>query len=446
MICLFIHQNFPGQYRHLARHLADQPGNRVYFITQPNPNTMRGIVKVTYPAVPPETSAGCHPLTYDIDKAIRTGEAAAAACKGLRDRGVRPDIVIGHCGWGETMFVKDVFPDATLLGYFEFFYHYAGVDVAFDAEFSSAFLEPRRLQTRNGINFLTFDAVDWGHTPTRWQRSLYPPEMRQRMTVIHEGVDTEKVRPDPDAWVKLARDGRVLSSADEVITYVSRSLEPYRGFHIFMRALPEILRRRPRAHAVIVGGDDVSYGAPAPPGANFREIMQREVGANLDFTRVHFLGRIEYESYLRLLQVSSVHIYLTYPFVLSWSFVEALASGCLIVGSATQPVLDVLEDRVNGLTVDFFSPGAIADRVDEVLDHPDRMQALRDAARRTAIEQFDLRSRQIPWWETLIGDLLDGRRPVLDTTRSRAPSRASSDPALPSSAAARRSARARLPA
>jgi hypothetical protein len=197
VICLFLHQNFPGQYRHLARHLADQPGNQVYFVTQPNDNVMRGIAKLVYPAVAP--AANSHPLTVDLDKAIRTGEAAANACKRLRDRGVRPDIVIGHCGWGETMFVKDVFPDAVLLGYFEFFYHTVGVDVAFDPEFSSAFHEPQRLRTRNGINFLTFDAVDWGHTPTRWQRSLYPPEMRQRITVIHEGIDTEQIHPDAKA-------------------------------------------------------------------------------------------------------------------------------------------------------------------------------------------------------------------------------------------------------
>jgi glycosyltransferase involved in cell wall biosynthesis len=220
-----------------------------------------------------------------------------------------------------------------------------------------------------------------------------------------------------------------------VITYVSRSLEPYRGFHIFMRALPEILRRRPRAHAVVVGAEDVSYGAPAPPGSSFRQIMLHELGGKLDLTRVHFLGRVEYATYLRLLQISSVHVYLTYPFVLSWSFIEAMASGCLIVGSATPPVLEVLQDRVNGLTVDFFSPEAIADRVDEVLDHPDRHQALRDAARQTAIANFDLHGRQLPLWKTLIADLLEGRRPVLDTPSSAPPKSASAFRA-PSSASA----------
>jgi glycosyltransferase involved in cell wall biosynthesis len=414
MIFLFLHQNFPAQYRHLVRHLADQPGNSVYFITQPNDNFMRGVNKIVYNKELRATTA-CHPLTLDIDAAIRIGAATAQVCRSLRDQGVRPDIIIGHSGWGETLFVKDVFPEVPLLAYFEFFYHSQGVDVGFDPEFTSLFSDPARLRTKNAVNLIGFDAADWGHTATRWQRSLYPPEMRRRITVIHEGVDTEQVRPDAKAWIKLARSNVVLTQEDEVITYVSRNLEPYRGFHVLMRALPEILRRRPRAHVVIVGGDEVSYGSSAPPGMTYREMMLREVGAELDMNRVHFLGQVAYAVYLNLLQVSSVHLYLTYPFVLSWSFVEALSCGCLVVGSATPPVLEVLKDGVNGLAVDFFDTSALADRIDQVLDHPDRMQALRQAARRTAIENFDLKKRQIPYWEKLFGDLLEGRRPGLDT-------------------------------
>ncbi|HUZ72342.1 MAG TPA: glycosyltransferase family 4 protein [Stellaceae bacterium] len=414
MIVLFIHQNFPAQYRHLAQHLARQPGNTVYFITQPNGNDVPGINKLVYQK-PPRDPAGCHPFVVDLDESVRNGLAVAELCRTqLRDKGVQPDIVIGHSGWGETLFVKDVFPDVPLLTYFEFFYHARGVDVGFDAEFASIFSDPSRLRIRNAVNLIGFDAADWGHTATRWQRELYPPEMRSRITALHEGVDTDDVRPDPDAWIKLARAGLTLSRKDEVITYLGRNLEPYRGFHVFMRALPEILRRRPRAQIVIVGGDGVSYGHPAPPGTTYREMMLREVGDRLDFERVHFLGQIPYAAHLNLLQVSSVHVYLTYPFVLSWSFIEALASGCLVVGSATPPVMEVLKDGENGLLVDFFSSRDIADRIDQVLDHPDRMQRLRDAARQTAITNFDLKRRQLPLWERLIGDLREGRRPPVD--------------------------------
>lgn len=410
MIYLFIHQNFPAQYRHLARHFADQPGNSVYFITQPNNNAMQGVTTLVYKPDRPERNA-CHPFSYEIDAGIRTGLACAEICRSLQQRGIRPDIIIGHNGWGETLFVKDIFPDVPLLAYFEFFYHYKGVDIGFDPEFATIFGHPAHLRTRNAINLMGFDAADWGHTPTHWQRSVYPPEMRRRISVIHEGIDTEKAHPEPAAWLRL--NNQVLTRQDEIITYVARNLEPYRGFHIFMRALPEMLRRRPRCQVVIVGGDGVSYGYPTLPGTTYRETMLRELSGKIDLGRIHFLGQIPYDIYLNLLQVSSAHIYLTYPFVLSWSFLEAMASGCLLIGSSTPPVLEVLQDRVNGLAVDFFSPKTIVDRVDEVLDHPTRMQELRDRARETVLQGFDLKRCQLPRWKSLIDDIIAGRRPEL---------------------------------
>jgi glycosyltransferase involved in cell wall biosynthesis len=410
MIYLFIHQNFPGQYRHLARHLANQPGNAVYFITQPNRNVMRGIHKLVYEAERPAQLI-CHPYTVDFDQAVRNGLAVAAVCKELVRQGIRPDLIVGHHGWGETLFIKEVFPEAPLLVYFEFFYHFANTDVDFDPEFPALDGDAFRLRTKNLVNFLSFDAADWGNTPTEWQWCTYPPEMRPRISIVHEGVETDQVKPDPDAWVRLARGDLILTRKDEVVTYVARNLEPYRGFHTFMRALPEILRRRPRAHVLVVGGDNVSYGRPAPPGTTYREMMSREVGGSLDFERVHFLGQVPYANYLRILQVSSAHVYLTYPFVLSWSFVEALSVGCALVGSDTPPVLEVLKDGENGLIADFFSPLDIADKVDAILDHPDRMSAMREEARATAVGQFDLRSRQLPRWLSLFDDLVHARRP-----------------------------------
>lgn len=412
---LFIHQNFPGQYRHVVRDLAGRPGNTVVFVSQPTkpPVEIAGVRNVTYER-PDRAIIKCHPLTVDLDVAIRTGSAVAERCKELRDEGFHPDLIVGHSGWGETVFVKDVFPDSPLLSYFEFYYHAQGVDLDFDPEFESLFRGADRVRVRNAISLMAYDATDWGHSPTLWQRELFPPEMRGRITALHEGVDTTVARPDPDASFVSPDGGLRLSRRDEVITYVSRSLEPYRGFHVFMRALPEILKRRPQAQVVLVGDDGAHYGAAAPPGTSYREILLGELDGRLDRARVHFLGQIPYEDYLRLLQVSSVHVYLTYPFVLSWSFLEAMASGCLVVGSATPPVLEVLEDRANGLAVDFFSSDQIADRVEEVLRHPDRMQSLRDAARRTVLERYDLNARILPRWRELFEDLIAGRAPELD--------------------------------
>lgn len=411
MIYLFIHQNFPGQYRHVLRHLAGR-GHTIHYVSQPGEHELADVVRHTY-TKPPRTQVNCHPLTVDLDEAIRTGAIVADLCRKLRDDGLRPDLIVGHGGWGETLFVKEIFPDAPVLTYFEFYYHETGADLNFDPEFVSLFHGPDRLRTRNAINLMAFDATDWGQAPTQWQRSLLPPELRRRVTVLHEGVDTQRVRPDPAAAFTLP-DGTVLTRRDEVVTYVARNLEPYRGFHCFMRALPEIQRRRPRAQVLIVGGDGVHYGTPAPPGSTYRQVLLNEVGGQIDAARTHFLGALPYDDYLRLLRVSSVHVYLTYPFVLSWSCIEAMASGCLVIGSATAPVLEVLQDGVNGLTVDFFSPAQIADRVDEVFRHPNRMRSLRQAARRTAVERYDLRKRILPRWQALLDDLVRGRQPKLD--------------------------------
>jgi glycosyltransferase involved in cell wall biosynthesis len=408
---LFIHQNFPAQYRHVVQHLAGQPGNDIRFITQPNENAMSGVKKVTYPK-DDRGLVNCHVYTLEIDRAIYTGATVAEVCRKLRNEGFVPDLVVGHSGWGETLFIKDVYPDVPLLANFEFYYHAEGVDVGFDPEFLSIFNEPARLRTRNATNLIAFAGSDWGHTATHWQHSLYPPEMRPRISVLHEGIDTEQIRPRPTASFTLPGSGRVLTRSDEVITYVARNLEPYRGFHIFMRALPQLLRRRKDAQVVILGGDDVSYGAPPPPQSTFREMMLKELKGSLDLTRVHFLGLIDHTAYTSLLQISSAHVYLTYPFVLSWSMIEAMACGCLIIGSATPPVLEVLTDGLNGLTVDFFDHEKIVNRLEYALGQPDRLQALRDAARQTAVQKFDLKRVLLPRWMRLFDDLVCGRQPA----------------------------------
>lgn len=414
---LFIHQNFPGQYRHVVAHLASQPGNRVYFLTQPNENAMPGVHKIVYPK-DQRGFINCHAYAVELDRAINTGAAAAEACRGLREQGFRPDLIVGHCGWGETLFIKDVFPDVPLLANFEFFYHAHGVDADFDPEFVSIFNDPSRLRARNGINLLAFQGADWGHSATGWQRSLHPAEMQSRISVLHEGIDTERVRPDPKATFKLPGFGATLSRRDEVVTYVARNLEPYRGFHVFMRALPQLLRRRTRAQVVIVGEDGVSYGAPPPPRSTFREMMLQEVGEELDLKRVHFVGLLDYAAYLQLLQISSAHVYLTYPFVLSWSFVEAMAAGCVIVGSSTAPVLEVLRDGENGFAVDFFASRALAQRIEEVLARREHLEPIRQAARATAVGQFDLKSLLLPRWMSLFDDLIHGRRPPVEPPAS----------------------------
>ena len=220
--------------------------------------------------------------------------------------------------------------------------------------------------------------------------------------MLHEGIDTDLICPARDAEVGLESAGLQLRPGDEVVTFVSRDLEPYRGYHIFMRALPRILERRPNARAVIVGGDKVSYGPAPPAGKSWKGIFFDEVRDRLDIGRVHFVGRVPHRALLSLLQVSAAHVYLTYPFVLSWSMLEAMSAGALVIGSRTPSVEEVITHGRNGILCDFFDADGIADAVVDALAHPDRYQPLRDAGRRTIVERFDLRRICLPAWLALL--------------------------------------------
>ncbi len=386
MKLLFAHQNCPGQFKHLAPSLAAE-GHEIVFIGQKNKPTPAGVRRLEY-APHRKITPKIHPYLAGTEAAVLNGQAVARLCFQLKAKGFEPDAMIGNPGWGETLFLKDVWPDRPLISLCEFYYNGTGADVGFDPEFSTGPDALLRSRTRNAQHLLAIEAADLAYSPTEWQRSRFPSVYQDKIRVIHDGIDVDAVRPRPDATFALP-DGRFLGRDDEVLTYVSRNLEPYRGFHSFMRALPSILEARPNAHVVVVGGDEVSYGARPKEGGTWREVMLSEIGG-LQEGRVSFTGRIPYGDYLSLLQVSSVHLYLTYPFVLSWSMLEAMAAGAHVLGAATAPVEEVIEDGVNGTLVDFFDTDAMADSVAEALARRNEADHIREAARATVVERYAL--------------------------------------------------------
>ncbi len=415
MRILFVHQNTPGQYKHLVRHFAADPAHQVAFIGKVRRELPKGVQMALYRPTR-EPGEGTHPYIRMFEGQVLHGQGAVRAGLALQKAGFTPDVICAHPGWGEALFLKDLFPDARLLLYCEFFYRADGSDVGFDPE-KPVTLETRcRIRTKNAALLAGLEAMDWGVSPTDWQRRQHPDAFRPRISVIHDGVDTAVCRPDPAATVTLP-DGRTLSREDEVVTYVARNLEPYRGFPTFMRAAAELLRRRPNLHILVVGGDEVSYGAPPEGGGTWRETMWRETMLDAagnprhEAARLHVLGKLPYDRYLSVLRISRAHIYLTFPFVLSWSMLEAMACGAVIVGSDTPPVAEVIEDGVNGLLTGFFDPLALADRVETALDDPELRAALSAAARMTVVERFDLATVCLPAQIRLLEDVQAGRLP-----------------------------------
>ena len=406
MHLLLIHQNLPGQYRHLLTYYGQQPECQVVGLGEMK--RLRENIRQPIPGVrligydtPPAASGATPAMLRTTEAAVQRGQHVLSALLRLKKAGFYPDVVYAHPGWGETLFLKDVFPRARLIHFCEFYYHTAGQDFNFDPEFPSNANDVLRLRTRNLHHLMALEQADIGIAPTVWQQTRFPVAYRSKIAVVHDGVDTQAVAPDPEAFVQFPDKNLRLTRTDEVITFVSRNLEPYRGFHTFMRALPDLLKARPSAHVVIVGGNDVSYGRRLAKGS-YRDQYLAEIQGRFDAHRVHFVGKLPYPTFLRVLQVSTAHVYLTYPFVLSWSMMEAMAAGCLVIGSRTPPVEEVIAHEENGLLVDFFSPSGLVEAIQRVCEEPTRMQAIRDRARQTIISRYDLQSICLPRQRALI--------------------------------------------
>ncbi|AHM03585.1 putative glycosyltransferase [Roseibacterium elongatum DSM 19469] len=412
MKILFVHQNFPGQYRELFKWFVEQGDHEIVFLTQRTevPH-IKGARIVTYkPHHKPAKDA--YALTQYWEECAGAGFGAAMAAQSMDKAGFKPDIILGHVGWGELTFMKEVWPDVPIIGFFEYYFLAKGGSVGFDPEFPASAHTPFVMHARNAVNFANIQTVDLGHSPTAWQRDTFPETFHDKIYVCHDGIRTDRLRPNPEASVPLGRLGRSVTRQDEIFTYMARNMEPTRGFHVFMRALPHILAARPNARALIIGGNEVSYGKASDRKGGYRADMEREVGDRVDWDRVHFLGRVPYEAYQQIIRISRCHIYLTVPFVLSWSLLESMSMGATIVASDVAPVREAVTHGKTGLLVDYFQPEKLAQQVADVLERPGTYAHLGPAARQHVIETYDFRTRTLPVHLARINDLLPRAKQV----------------------------------
>lgn len=404
---LFVHQNFPGQFRHVARSLANDPAHQVVGLGETHNLKQRPQLHPKISMVGYEPHGSSHRETHhyirDFEAHVRRGQSVARAALSIKEKGFRPDVVVAHPGWGEALFLRDVFPDAKHIYYFEYYYQGLGGDVGFDPEYPATLDDQLRVRVKNSTQLHALVSCDVGISPTQWQKQRFPAEFLHKISVVHEGVDTAAIQPDASAHLQI--DGKSFRKGDEIVTYVARNLEPYRGFHVFMRSLPHLLKARPSARVIVVGGDEVSYGRRLPDGESYRAQLCKELENDIDWSRVHFVGKLPYQQYIKVLQMSAAHVYLTYPFVLSWSMLEAMAAGCTLVASDTTPVQEVITHGHNGLLVDFFDPKQMAAQVAEVLSTPSRHAHLGMNARANVAQTYDLTEQCLPQWlQRITGD------------------------------------------
>lgn len=384
MKILFLHRNFPAQFRHVAMELAKNPLNVIMFITCNDVFEIPGVNKLLYK--PLEVSKSCNSFLNFYEESIRHGQAAATIALAMKKKGIIPDVIYGH-SWGSNMFMKDIFPDVPFIGYFEWFGVTKGADLDFDGRVIDESYEAR-IRFNNSHLLLDLESCDAGVCPTKWQKSKFPKEFHNKLNILPDGVNTEICKPDANATFLVSDKNLILTAKDEVITYATRGMEPYRGFPQFMEAVEKLQKKRPNAHFVIAGNDEVYYGQPLEKGT-YKELMLSKL--DLDMSRLHFVGSLPFKDYVSLMQISSTHVYLTYPFVASWSLLDAMATGCCIVASDTPPVTEFITDNHNGLLVDFYDVDALVNKVEYAIDNKDKVQPIKDNAVKTILDNYDFK-------------------------------------------------------
>lgn len=405
MHLLLIHQNFPGQFRSLIPAFLERGHQLVGIGARPLQSVPQGLRYLHYAPPDQDTDQPRRLVDPDLEQCLRRGSQVAALAVRLRDQGFVPDAVLFHSGWGEGLYLREIWPEAALIAYPELYGQPALLGHGFDPD-----LEPISEASRQALkrqNLMALAAIadaDAAVVPTLFQRDTFPAHLRSRFQLIHEGVDLSRALPHPRRHVQLSAE-LTLRKGDPVVTFVNRSLEPLRGFRTLMRALPALQAAHPTVQVLIVGDTSgSSYSPPSRHPEGYRGEMLALLGARLDRERVHFLGRLPHDQLLSLFQISAAHVYLTVPYALSWSVLEAMACGAPVVGSANAPLLELLRDGENGRLVPFHDHDRLTAVLLELLADPEAGARLGAAGRRCVEQRYDLR-RSVDSYEQLITSL-----------------------------------------
>ncbi|MBF0265842.1 MAG: glycosyltransferase [Gammaproteobacteria bacterium] len=396
---LFIHPAFPGQFSHLAPYLSSL-GHTVVAITKHHFNTSKwkGVYLINMP-IYSEFESHDNDIVESIKPRLKSADIVFNHASILKNQGYHPDVIISHPGWGDDLFIKILWPKAKFITYCEYYYHDQADELSFQANlFKPTLTSLKTNKIKNSTYLLQIAESDAAYSPTHWQAKSFPSIFNSFINVIHDGIDTSILKPNRHIKVKIQEDV-ILSADDQIITYVSRNLEPYRGFHVFMNALPGILKLNPKVKILIIGGDDCSYSPKRKDKKSWKEVIIDEVKNKIShahWQRIFFLGVLPYEQYLTILQISTVHVYLTFPFVLSWSLLEAMSVGCAIITNNTAPVMEVVEDNNSAILIDFLDYQGLAVKVTDLLHSPELRSKLGNNAREHIITHYDLKTICLP--------------------------------------------------
>ncbi len=402
MHLLFVHKNFPAQFGHLAQALIRR-GHRCTFVSETPAGQVNGIQKIQY-RVQGGATHQTHYCARTFENATWHAHAVYEALSAMPE--IQPDLIIGHSGFGSTLFLADLYPDTPIINYFEYYYHPSNSDLDFRRDQPPAPLDRLRSRARNAMILLDLETCTAGYMPTQFQYNLFPTAYRPKLHVIHDGIDTALWRPNPPNAPNFLLE---IPPDACIITYVARGFESMRGFDIFLQAAKRIYTANPRAHFMIVGQDRIAYGGDLRfiPGDSFKEYVMAQ--DEYDLRHLHFLGYLPPATLAQLLARSNLHIYLTAPFVLSWSLLNAMSCGCTVLASDTAPVREVIADGQNGLLCDFFDVDGLAEAALNVLkDPPAHRTTLGMAARRTIESRYAL-SVTFPHLLNLFEKVLSGK-------------------------------------